>query len=218
MMFKRQPKDPNERVAAALAVLRQQHRENNLRDIGLINMPKHERAMQDLVRIGADAVPALVQTLCAPRPGTDTPQGQVEDGVANDIADVLGDIGDPRAVEPLTAQFQHYIVTAQRALARFPQGVDALLGGLDDSDEFVRCCCVQGLGFARADRARAAMGITKALDDPYDHNRERAAMAARLLGYAEPQLISRLQQVAADDPTRRVRDKALDALHQLNRT
>ena len=71
MIFKRQPKDPNARVHTDLAVLRQQHQENNQRDIGLMNMPKHQRGKQDLVSMGADAVPALLQALDAPvRTGT----------------------------------------------------------------------------------------------------------------------------------------------------
>src|SRR4051812_46332963 len=72
MIFKRQPKDPSERVRAALDVLAQQHRENNQRGIGLMNMPKHQRAKQDLVRMGSEAVPPLVRTLSTPRASTDT--------------------------------------------------------------------------------------------------------------------------------------------------
>lgn len=215
MIFRRQPKDPTERVQAALAVLRRQQQENNQRGIGLMNMPKHQRAKQELVSMGAEAVPALLQALSAPRASTDTPQGQIDDGVANDIADVLGDIGDPRAVGPLMAEFKHYIVGAQSALASFPAGVEALLDGLDDPDEFVRGCCVQGLGLAKVDRASAAQGIVCVLEDPHDQNRWHAALAAWHLGLADPELISGLQRVAANDPSERVRNKAQDALQQL---
>jgi HEAT repeat protein len=93
-MFRRASKDP---VEAALDTLRRQHRENNQRGVGLMNMPKHRRAKEDLVGMGADAVPALIAVLTAER------EGDVEDGVAGDIAEVLGEIGDPRAVGPLLA-------------------------------------------------------------------------------------------------------------------
>lgn len=217
MIFKRQQKDPNERVHADLAVLRQQHQENNQRDIGLMNMPKHRRAKQDLVSMGADAVPALLQALDAPRANRETPEGDVEWGVANDVAEVLGAIGDPRAVGPLMAQFKNYIVSAQSALAAFPQGIEALLHGLDDSDQFIRSCCIQGLGLAKVDRPRAAQGIARAFGDPHAENRREAALAAWHLGVADPQLIEGLQRLAADDPSERVRDKAGDALRQLGR-
>ena len=43
--------------------------------------------------MGSFAVAPLIAVLGAPRPSTDTPEGLVEDGVANDIAEVLGDPG-----------------------------------------------------------------------------------------------------------------------------
>jgi HEAT repeat protein len=216
-MFKRRPKDPSEQVAAALAVLRQQHEENNTRGIGLMNMPKHQQAKRGLVNIGSEAVPALLDALNAPRANTDTPQGQVDDGVANDIADVLGAIGDPRAVGPLMAQFRNYIVSSQSALAAFPQGVEALLHGLDDHDEFIRSCCIQGLGLAKVDRARVAQGIAKAFADPHPENRREAALAAWRLGVPDPELITGLRRLITEDPSERVRGKATDALRQLSR-
>lgn len=216
-MFKRRPKDPSEQVAGALAVLQQQHEENNNRGIGLMNMPKHQQAKRGLVNIGSEAVPALLDALNAPRAKTDTPQGQVDDGVANDIADVLGEIGDPRAVGPLMAQFKNYIVSSQSALAAFPQGVDALLHGLDDPDEFIRSCCIQGLGLAKVDRARAAQGIAKAFADPHAENRREAALAAWRLGVPDSELITGLRRLIAEDSSERVRGKASDALTQLSR-
>jgi HEAT repeat protein len=214
-MFRRQPKDPAERVRAALDLLAKQHRENNQRRVGLMNLPQYQRTKQELVRMGSEAVPALLQALRVPRASSDTPQGEIDDGVANDVAEVLGDIGDPRAVGPLMSLFPQYIVSAQAALARFPQGVAALLGGLDDTDEFIRSCCIQGLGVATVERGRAVQGITKALDDPYPANRRAAALAAWQLGVADPQLVTALRDRAAHDDSERVRSKAGDALRQL---
>jgi HEAT repeat protein len=105
VIFKRQPKDPDTRARAALAVLRQQIQENYERNIGLMNMPKHKRAKADLVNIGPDAVPLLIQVMTAPRAPRDTPEGDLEYDLAGDIAGMLGEIGDPRAVQPLLDQF-----------------------------------------------------------------------------------------------------------------
>ncbi|MDA0167071.1 hypothetical protein OM076_42820 [Solirubrobacter ginsenosidimutans] len=135
MIFRRQAKDPADRVRDILDVLEQQHRENSQRAVGLVNMPKYQRAKRDLVVMGSEAVPALSEALNAPRASTDTAAGQIDDGVANDIAEVLGDIGDPRAVGPLMSSFKQYVVAAHAALGRFPEGVNALLSGLDENDE-----------------------------------------------------------------------------------
>lgn len=55
-----------------------------------MNMPKHQRARQDLQRMGPAAVPALVDALVAPRADRETPQGDVDYAVAEDVADILG--------------------------------------------------------------------------------------------------------------------------------
>jgi hypothetical protein len=112
-------------------------------------------------------------------------------------------------------QFERYIVSAQRALAKFPAGIEALLAGLDDTEKFIRGCCVEGLGFATVERDLAAAGITKALGDPNAHNREQAALAAQHLALADPELVRVLEQLAVDDPSERVRMKAQGAYHAL---
>jgi HEAT repeat protein len=216
-LFRRAPKDPNERVHALIDVLRQQHRENNRRGVGLTSMPKYARAKRDLADLGGGAVPALIGLLSASRPDRDTPEGDVEFAVAHDIAEVLGDIGDPRAIEPMMGQFKNYVVATHGALAKFPAGIDALLRGLDDDDDYVRGCCIQGLGLATVERVRAAHGLARALDDAHDENRREAALAAWRLGLGDPQLVAALQRHAEQDSNDRVRDKARDALRELTR-
>lgn len=218
MLVKRHPKDPGDRVQADLAVLRQQREEQQQRNITLDKLPRHKRAKQDLISMGADAVPALVKALGDTPANTDTPSSNVRRDVAHDIADVLGDIGDPRAVEPLMAQFKNHITSAQDALAKFHEGVDALLRGITDPDDLIRLCCVSGLGHAKVDRASAAKGIAKGLSDPDSGIRFTAALAVFPLRVADPQLISELKRAAATDPSDRVRFKAEDALQALSRT
>jgi len=215
MLFRRQPKDPNERVQADLAVLRQQREEREQRNITMDKLPRHKRAKQDLISMGGDAVPALVEALGDSPAYTDAPSSYVERDVTHDIADVLGDIGDPRAVEPLMAQFKNHITSAPMALAKFPEGVDALLRGMNDADAFMRSCCIQGLGHAKVDRVRAAKGIAKGLGDPSWENRFTAALAVFPLRVADPELIGELRRAAASDPSDRVRGKADDALRAL---
>jgi HEAT repeat protein len=217
MFFMRQPKEPAERIDAALVVLREQHLENNQRGIGLMHMPRHQRAKADLVRMGPAAVPKLIEVLEAHRASADTPNGRIDDGVASDVAEVLGDIGDRRAIGPLLAQFKRHIVSAQGALAKFPAGVDALLHGLGDPDEFIRGCCVCGLGVARVERCGAVRGITKALADPHAANRREACLAARHLAVRDAELIDALRQLSVGDPSERVREMAGDALWELDR-
>jgi hypothetical protein len=169
------------RVGKLLEELRDQHRINLHKGTGLTN--KHAKAKRRLVEMGRDAVVPLLSVLDAERPGTDTPGGMVEDALANDIADVLGQIGDPMAVGVLAAQALQHVVSAPRALAQFPEGLHALLNGLDNEDEFVRSCCIQGLASAAVERERAAAALaTVALEDPSERIRAQAQRAHEQLG------------------------------------
>lgn len=220
MIFKRQAKDPSERVHAALTVLRQQQEMNNEQGIGTDNMPKFQRTKRDLERMGPDAVPALVDALGAPRADRDTPQGEVDQAVAETVAKILGNIGDPRAVGPLFSMLHagRYLASASIALGKTPEGFDALLDGLDHSNKTVRRDCIRGLKVAKIDRDRAAGGLAKALGDPEAENRRQAALAARQLDVASPQLVDALRRLASsEDEHRPVREAADNALNALGR-
>lgn len=104
------------------------------------------------------------------------------------------------------------------ALGKLPEGIDALLDGLDDSDKSVRRGCITGLKVAKVDRDRAADGLAKALGDPDADNRRQAALAARQLDVANPQLVDALRRlVLSEDEHRSVRGAAEDALNALRR-
>ncbi|MGH9128248.1 MAG: HEAT repeat domain-containing protein [Acidimicrobiales bacterium] len=225
MIFKR-PKDPAQQVEYALAVLRQQTTENERTDVGTDNMPKFQRAKRDLIRAGRDVVLALVDALhelevaqaAVDEEHYDDPVETVERYISGVIIQVLGEIGDPRAVAPLfDAIRSKSLFGSEIALAKIdPEGVSALLAGLDDEDSYVRSRCATGLGFAKTDPGRAAKGIVKALNDVEAYNRERAVYAARNLHSRDPELLEALRHHAIADDNERIREKAESALDYLS--
>jgi HEAT repeat protein len=145
----------------------------------------------------------------------ETPEGYVQDGVANDIADALGAIGDARAVEPLMAAGKDNIVSAPQALAAFPDGIDALVAALDDPDQTIRATCIRGLAFATADRHRIVEVITRTLSDSSAWVRRTAAQAALIFEVADPELVAELGRVIREDPDEKVRAMAENARGRL---
>lgn len=167
--------------------------------------------MEDLTRLGRDAVPALLGTLTAPRSDQETTRGQVDVGVANDVAVVLGSIGDPRAVRPLMDAGKEFIVSGPRALGKFPEGVDALVAGLDDPDEHVRACCLGGLAFAQTDERRVIVALKRGIRDPSASVRRSAANTAIITEVSDPELLNDLEQAMRRDEdgvVRRMAEKA----------
>jgi HEAT repeat protein len=159
-------------------------------------------------------VPTLLQVLTTPRtPAAEAPEDYVENDVANDIAEVFGTIGDSRAVEALMACFKQYVVTAPRALAQFPAGVDALLGALEDPDEFIRSTSVDGLAFSSDDRAADA--LAGSLRDPSPSVRRSAAHAALIRGTASQTVVAEIGRMAGEDPDQRVQKMADSAFRKL---
>jgi len=167
--------------------------------------------------MGDAAVPALVEVLTQPRRGRDTPEGEVDIAIANDAADVLGDIGDPRAVPYLQGMLGEHLMVVSRALARTPEGVDALLEALGDPNESVRMEAALGLGFAKANHASATTALATALSDSSQGVWHNAANAASILRHADPVLVASLATVAEKDSTEHVRKMAARALRELGR-
>jgi HEAT repeat protein len=211
MIFGRRLRDPAERSAELLATLRQQHELNRVRELGLTNMPKHKQALDELKSLGPGAVPTLLETLSGPRADTETAEGYVQDGVANDVAEALGAIGDARAIGPLMTAGKEYIVSAPRALAAFPEGIDALLAGLDDPDAAIRANSIGGLAFATRDRHRVVEAITKTLSDEAVWVRRTGAQAALIFEVPDPVLVAELERVMREDPEDTVRKMAENA-------
>src|SRR5947208_1622711 len=88
---------------------------------------------------------------------------------------------------------------ASSDLAKLPEGIEALLRGLDDPDDFVRSCCVTGprgrQDGAHTSRTRDCESTRR---PPCGQPRE-AALAARRLGVADGQLIDALLRLASVD-------------------
>lgn len=211
-MFRR---DPVKRTERLIDVLRQQHEINDARDIGLINMPKHKATMDQLARMGSDAVPVLLQTLTAPRHDSKTAQGQLDTGIANDVAEVLGSIGDPRAVGPLMEARKQHIIGAGHALGEFREGAEALIAGLDDSDDHVRVICLEGLAFASIDRPRKLDAVKRGIRDPSAWVRRTAANTALISQVGDEELIAALSQAMQQDPDETVQRMAEKAHSRL---
>jgi HEAT repeat protein len=129
--------------------------------IKALNGPGREAAAGALVKIGGQAVPALISAL-----------GHVDSRA--DAADVLADIGDPRAVEPLIAALEGGSWTSRKASARAlvaiyesgglaPDSRQAILGraaditadhddGQSHYDGYPPGYCGHGDGFEHGDR------------------------------------------------------------------
>ena len=105
---------------------------------------------------------------------------------------------------------------ASRGRALSPDRVDALVWGLSHNSPVVRRCCLELLDLHPD--ARAAEAIARCLDDPVPRIRWHAVHtlsceACKAGGsYLDPALTARLQDVAANDPSPKVRAQAALAL------
>ncbi|GAB4505725.1 MAG: hypothetical protein Fur0043_27220 [Anaerolineales bacterium] len=132
---------------------------------------KRERAAAELLRMGAEAVPDLIEALRSPTPGLPPLAGQILlrlgasatpaliDALLNrhpeirvQVAALLGQSPDPRAVPALmrALRSQYYTVREQAALALGnlldPQALLALLEAMKDPEPEVRIAAVTSVG------------------------------------------------------------------------
>jgi hypothetical protein len=149
-------------------------------------MPKHKQALDELKSLGSVAVPTLLEELAVPRADAETTASYVQDGLANDIAEALGAIGDARAIGPPVAAGKDNIVSAPRALAAFPDGIDALVSGVDDPDAAIRANSIRGLAFATRDQDRVVGAITKPESTVLRRGSVRWCLLSDLLSRAFP--------------------------------
>ena len=176
--------------------------------------PEGERVPYLLALGLTDAVaemgPAVLEQLAAALHDADR-------SVANDAAQVLGKLGDRRAVEPLIAALQRKPCLIQcrimEALAALgdPRAVEPLVACLDDPWEYARAAAAEALGELR--EPRAIEPLTAKLEDPELHVREAAAKALGDIG--DPRAIEPLA-AAARQPAQEVRYTAIQALLDIN--
>jgi HEAT repeat protein len=162
-----------------------------------------EAAAAALARLGAPAVPVLVERLAADDPD-----------LRQAAAGVLGAVGDPRAVAPLTARLAdrdpNVRAAAAEALGRIggPDAVAALRAGVDSDDANLRLAAVEALASLGAcvapERVEALLG---------DRLLRRAVY--RMLGACDDAPALAIVARGAADPSRPAREAALGALgHQ----
>lgn len=215
--FTRRPTEPADRAKAALAVIRAANTQYETNGSGL-DSPKYRRATGELASLGADVVPLLIDALQTPRPDGFTGEAAIEKGVANDIAEALGAIGDARAVGPLMEAGRHNIEMAPRALTRFPEGLEALFAGLDDPDEYVRANCISGLAYGPNAPTDLPQVVKRMLSDESGWVRFTAAQVVVGREIADPELVPLLSEMIREDPDEMARGMAETALAGLSRT
>ncbi|HPM42719.1 MAG TPA: HEAT repeat domain-containing protein, partial [Candidatus Omnitrophota bacterium] len=163
-------------------------------------------AIEALVNVGQIAVESLIKSL--------------SDG---NVAEVLGRIGDPRAVEPMIAflinnykndsSFRSLIEDAISkqivdAISNMGQcAIEPLINTLSNEDSFVRSRAAAALGNIKD--PRAVEPLIKLLSDPIYAVRASAAIALGKIG--DSRAIDALLKVL-EDPSGEVREKVTDAL------
>lgn len=162
----------------------------------------HHWAEETLIKIGAAAVPHLIAAL------EDSAWGGQTGAVY-----CLGEIGDPRALQPLVALLRHDDYNLRRdliaALYKFgAAAVDPLLRALESSDANWRAGAA--LALAPLGDARAVAPLSALLRDD-DHGRVRTAAAAALGRLGDSSVIEPLTAALADSEPA-VREAAVRAL------
>lgn len=161
-----------------------------------------EAAAAALARIGAPAVPLLVERLS----GTDADLRQAAAGV-------LGAIADRRAVAPLTAQLAHpdpnVRAAAADALGKVggPGALSALRGAADSDDPALRLSAIEALAAMRA--SLPARRIEELLED-----RSLRRALYRMIGACDDLAAVALVARGVANPSRAGREAALAALGQ----
>ncbi len=137
----------------------------------LLDSSKRERAAAELLRMGAEAAPALIEALRSPTPGLPPLAGKLllrlgaaatpalTDALLNrhpeirvKVAALLGESQDARVIPALVRALrsQYYTVREQAALALgnllHPQALPALLEALKDPEAKVRAAAVASVG------------------------------------------------------------------------
>jgi twitching motility protein PilT len=128
---------------------------------------------------------------------------------------IASSFDDPRIIPPTIALLKDpdwwIRITAVEKLGRMkdPRSVDAIVAVLDDPD--VRWSAVEALGRIADQRALPILG--KLLADPQPDVRIEVLQA--LKNFKHPQVLDAVQKVAANDPSRAVRGRALDVAQEI---
>lgn len=168
---------------------------------------KRDRAMQELIHMGVEAVPVLIESLA----GRDAPLGEL-------CARLLVQIG-PRAVPPLCEALASAHPQARGRAAEIlgaikdRRAIPALLDALRGEFYTVRAQAALALGQIRDPEVMAA--LTNALGDAEAD--VRAAAARALCAFGDPLTFDAIGDVLLDDPQIEVRQAAAEALGETRR-
>jgi HEAT repeat protein len=174
----------------------------------LTDLGKRERAAQDLIRLGAEAVPALVETLQARDPSLPPLAGQ--------ILVRIGSAATPGLIQAL--QTAHPLVRAQAAdllaqtkdRAALPALLDAVRG------EFYTVRARAALALGNIGDARVLPNLLPLLKDKDDEVRSAACIA--IAKFCDPSTFDDIASLLLDDLKIEVRQSAARALGETHHT
>lgn len=202
-MFRK--KSPEEKVLAEIETIRAERLANEQDMIGLVNRPRYGRAKERLVGMGPAAVEPLIRVVAdMPTPPPDyedrTDADELNAGVASDAADVLAEIGDPRAVPVMISRIDHFF-GLHYALAKTAEGVQAMIDIASDrnADDGARYSAVSGLGAASASKDAALETLLQLVITRADFVLIPAITSVGILGDGDPRAVDALREIVADE-------------------
>lgn len=205
-------------VLRQLTIMRDEIHRNDVEDTGLINRPKYQKAYAALVAMGEAAVPTLIETVS--HLGTEN-RDSPDHWTRLYAVDILGKIGDPKAVPCVEAFLGKPYPQVPAALGRMQEpGVRVLLAAITAEEDFMRGQAARGLGVCTVLQHQALQALMNCLGDPSPNVREAAASSIGDLGNAHPKLIEALRYIAATDPAdwvRRMAERSANQLSQLDK-
>lgn len=178
---------------------------------GLVNRPRYVAAKSALVSMGSPAVTGLVEKLL----DCWASEQQIERDVANTIAEVIGEIGDPKAIDPLLELLGEPIPELAYALAaiQHPDAVRGLIAALADPTKTTSA--IVGLTHTVLCRDEVvSLVITELRTNASINVRFEAAYALEILGVGRSAAIEALRD-ALDDESQSVSNRADRSLREL---
>jgi hypothetical protein len=212
---RRAARDPRAAVLEQLAIITDELELNQIDPRGTMNRPRYNRAMATIAAMEQMAVAPLLEILDGPHGES----GSVQQSVIWDVVELLGAIGDIRAVEPLRRLLAGPNPSVPLALARMKDlaGLQVLLDAVrSDPDAHVRARAASGLGSSRLRTEGVVAALVEALGDASGHVRGHAARALGGLEIPSQPTLQALATVEHDDPMEWARNGAEWARIQLN--
>jgi HEAT repeat protein len=163
---------------------------------------KRKRASDELLRLGAEAAPALIEALLSRNPD--------QRAMAESMLIQSGKVATPALTAGLQADDSALRSKCARILAetRDPQACPALIQALQDRYFSVRQVVALALGEIR--EAKTLPALMRTLDDPEPEVRSSALLA--IGKFCEPSAFDRMADLLLDDPDLEVRQAAAKAL------